>query len=80
MTPSERLRFLLARRGYTVADAADAAGMFRQQLWRIIAGKVPNPGILTVERIVEAVGASMHDLYPDQESTQNVLGGDQPIT
>lgn len=63
MTLPDRLRALLDRKGYSITDAADAAGMSRQQVHSIVSGKVPNPGITTVERIVEAVGATMAELY-----------------
>jgi DNA-binding phage protein len=54
----------------TVADlsvnsVAEMAGMERMQVYRIVQGKTPNPGILTVERIVEAAGGTMRELYDD---------------
>jgi DNA-binding phage protein len=59
-----RLRALLdARRGdrnYT--DVAHAAGLSRQNLWKILAGRNPNPKVETLRRILAAVGADLDDL------------------
>ena len=62
-----RLRALLDERGLSVAEAARDAGMHKQQLQAIVAGKVPNPGILTVARIVAAAGGTMHDVFCDPD-------------
>jgi transcriptional regulator with XRE-family HTH domain len=67
MTVSERLRRLLVRRNTTQSEVAEAAGMSRQQVGQIASGAVPNPGILTVERIVEAAGGTMIELYAEDE-------------
>lgn len=67
MTLSDRLRALLDRKGYSLADAADVAGMSRQQVHSIVSGKVPNPGILTVKRLVEAVGGTMGEVFPEDD-------------
>jgi transcriptional regulator with XRE-family HTH domain len=67
MTLSDRLRRMLADRGCSIREAATLAGMERQQVWRIVTGKVPNPGYLTVQRIVEAVGGTMKELHEDDE-------------
>jgi transcriptional regulator with XRE-family HTH domain len=65
MTLSDRLRRLLADRGCSIREAAALAGMENQQVWRIVTGKVENPGYLTVQRIVEAVGGTMAELAAD---------------
>ena len=67
LTLADRLRRLLNARGFTIYAAAEVAGMERQQAWRIVAGKTPNPGIVTVERLVAAIGATMNDLYADDD-------------
>jgi transcriptional regulator with XRE-family HTH domain len=66
MTLSDRLRALLRKKGFSANSAAEAAGMERQQVWRIVTGKTVNPGSLTVERIVEAVGGTMAELFEDE--------------
>lgn len=67
MTLSDRLQALLKRKGFTINAAAEVAGMERQQVWRICTGKVKNPGVLTVERIVTAVGGTITELYQEEE-------------
>lgn len=66
MTLSDRLQALLRRNGFNANSAAEAAGMERQQVWRIVTGKTVNPGIRTVERIVEAIGGTMAELFEDE--------------
>jgi transcriptional regulator with XRE-family HTH domain len=66
MTLSDRLRALIRRKGFTINSAAEAAGMERQQVWRIVTGKTVNPGILTVQRIVEAIGGTLGELFEDE--------------
>jgi transcriptional regulator with XRE-family HTH domain len=67
MTVAARLRRTLADTGHTVASVAEMAGMARQQVHPIVTGKIVNPGILTVERIVGAAGSSMVEFYRDAE-------------
>lgn len=67
MTLSDRLRRLLDERGCSIREAAQLAGMESQMLWRIVTGRTPNPGILTVERVVRAIGCKMTELYADEE-------------
>jgi transcriptional regulator with XRE-family HTH domain len=65
MTVAARLQRLLAKYDLSVNSVAEMAGMERMQVYRIVQGKTPNPGILTVERIVEAAGGTMRELYDD---------------
>lgn len=71
-----KLMELLELRGLPVARAAEMAGMTRQQLWRILQGDVPNPGILTVQNIVRSLGGRMKDLFDDGDL---VAGGMREI-
>jgi transcriptional regulator with XRE-family HTH domain len=66
VTLSDRLKRMLDDRGCTITEAAKLAGMESQQAWRIVTGKTTNPGILTVQRLVEAVGGTMADLFADE--------------
>lgn len=65
MTLAARLQRLFDRHHTTQTEVADAAGMARQQVGKIVSGAAKNPGILTVERIVEAAGGTMRELYED---------------
>lgn len=67
MTLADRLQRLLAGRGFSISETARAAGMEKQQLWRIVSGRNENPGIKTIERIVEAVGGTMAELFAEEE-------------
>lgn len=65
MTLSERLQRLLQARGVSINAAAERAGMERMQVYRIVQGKTTNPGVLTVQRIVEASGGTLGELFAD---------------
>ena len=67
MTLDERLLRMLDARGYSISEAAKAAGMEKQQVWRIVTGKNGNPGMVTVERIVAAIGGTMAELFADDD-------------
>lgn len=70
MTLPDRFRRLLAAHHLTIAELAEAAGMSRQAAWAIVTGKVENPTILTVERLVEAAGGTMQEFYADEDSAE----------
>lgn len=67
MTLADRLRRLLDARGFSITEAAKLAGMEKQQVHRIVAGKVKNPGVLTVQRLVEAIGCTLGELFADED-------------
>lgn len=67
MTLAERLRRLIAARGFSISEAAKLAGMEKMQAHRIASGANPNPGVLTVERLVAAIGATMGELFADED-------------
>jgi transcriptional regulator with XRE-family HTH domain len=66
MTLSERLRRMLDDRGCSISEVARIAGMQRQQVWRIVSGMNPNPSIQTIEKIVDAAGGTMAELFADE--------------
>lgn len=56
-------RVVDARKGYrTYTEIAEAAGMDKRVLSRILNGSVPDPRISTIEAILHAVGADLCDL------------------
>lgn len=57
-----RLRALIAARGLSVSEAARRAGMPQPNLARLLAGDRPNPGVLTVGRVLAAIAATWADL------------------
>ncbi|HEY2159267.1 MAG TPA: helix-turn-helix transcriptional regulator [Isosphaeraceae bacterium] len=66
MTIGERLEALIEQQGTSIADVARATEMERQTVWRIVTGQTPNPGILTIKKIVEAAGGTIFDLFPEE--------------
>lgn len=62
-----RLRRILDERGLSIAEVARDAGMHKQQVHMILSGKNPNPGVLTVARIIEAAGGTMAELFGDDD-------------
>jgi hypothetical protein len=67
---SRRLQRMLDDRGCTISETARLVGLTRQQVWRIVTGKNPNPEILTIYRLVVATGGSMGELFADEESEE----------
>jgi transcriptional regulator with XRE-family HTH domain len=68
MTLSDRLRRMLDDRGCSISEAARLARLEKQQTWRIVTGRNANPGIQTIQRLVEAVGGTMAELFADEEA------------
>ena len=60
-----KLMELIKNRNLTVARAAEMLNMSKQQLFRLIQGDVPNPGIFTLQDIVVGLGYRMTDLFDD---------------
>ena len=60
-----RLRELRASRGFTQAELARAARVTASYVWRLESGAVA-PGIDLVARLAKALGATVHDLLPDE--------------
>lgn len=67
LTLSDRLRRMLADRGFTISEAAKLAGMEKQQVHRIVSGKNPNPGIETLRKITDAMGGTLGELFADED-------------
>jgi transcriptional regulator with XRE-family HTH domain len=67
LTPpvSTRLRTMLDRKGYSIASAAESAGMSRQQLHQILSGKRARIEVGTLEKVVEAIGATLEELFKE---------------
>lgn len=65
---SRRLQALFDRQGFSISEAARTAGMQKQQVWLIVTGRNANPGVETVRKLVEAVGATLGELFADEES------------
>lgn len=63
---SRRLQALLARQGFSISEAARAAGMQKQQVWLIVTGRTADPHIGSVRKIAEAVGATLGELFADE--------------
>lgn len=60
-SPGAKLRRLVdrKRRGREYQEIAEAAGMDPRAFSRLLKGRVPNPGILTITAILKAIGATL---------------------
>lgn len=59
----DKIKSLRESRNWTLAEAADAAGMkSRQQWYDVESGRRENPTIDTVQRIAQALGVKIDDL------------------
>lgn len=67
MTLAQRLQRIILKYRMSQSNVADAAGMTRQQISRIINGSNAEPKLVTVERIVEAIGSTMVELYQQEQ-------------
>lgn len=67
ITPSERVACWFKLRGWSLQDAAEATGLHRQKLWRIVTGKQPPKGE-ELELIAERLGLTMAQFYGDPEA------------
>ena len=67
MTLARRLQAAIARHKVTKSQVAELTGISRQQLGKIVSGANPNPGILLVERIADAIGISVAELYGETD-------------
>lgn len=66
-TLATRLRRVLDARGCTVAEAARMAEVPRQTVHKIVSGENANPTVATLETIVTAIGATMGELFADED-------------
>ncbi len=60
-----RLRVAREQRGMTQKQAAEAAGIATDMISRLENGRYQSPGLRTILRIAEGIGASVGDLLPD---------------
>ena len=61
----KRLRSAREQRGMTQKSAAEAAGIATDMISRLENGRYQSPGLRTLFRIADGLGANLHDLLPD---------------
>jgi transcriptional regulator with XRE-family HTH domain len=61
----KRIRGARERRGMTQKEAAQAAGIATDMISRLENGRYQSPGLRTIVRIADGLGASVSDLLPD---------------
>jgi transcriptional regulator with XRE-family HTH domain len=61
----KRLRVAREQRGMTQKQAAQAAGIATDMISRLENGRYQSPGLRTLVRIADGIGASVTDLLPD---------------
>lgn len=64
---ARRLQKALDERGLSVSEAARMAAMQKQSCWLIVTGKNKNPGILTIQKLLDGIGATMSELYAPED-------------
>lgn len=62
----KRIRSAREMRGMTQRQAARAAGIATDMISRLENGRYQSPGLRTLVRIAEGLGASVNDLLPDK--------------
>ena len=60
-----RIRSAREQRGMTQKAAAEAAGIATDMISRLENGRYQSPGLRTLFRIADGLGANLHDLLPD---------------
>jgi transcriptional regulator with XRE-family HTH domain len=63
-----RVRVAREHRGMTQKEAAQAAGIATDMISRLENGRYQSPGLRTLMRIADGLGASVSDLLPDASS------------
>lgn len=64
----QRIRLAREQRGMTQKSAAEAAGVATDMISRIENGRYTSPGLRTILRIAEGLGAPLSDLLPENTS------------
>ena len=60
-----RVRVARGHRGMTQKEVAQAAGIATGMISRLESGRYQNPGLRTIMRIADGLGASVSELLPD---------------
>lgn len=61
-TVAERVKALMAQRGWSYAQLAGRAGIDPTTAWKIGTGKTPNPGSETLRKLSDALGVALSEL------------------
>lgn len=64
----KRLRIAREQRGMTQKQAAQAAGIATDMISRLENGRYQSPGLRTLVRIAEGLGATVTDLLPESSA------------
>lgn len=74
----ERLRELVRLSGKTQQEIADEGGLSLATVKKLLNGTTQNPGVDTLQRVLEPIGKSLSDLDPDFDALKTA-SGDQAI-
>jgi len=77
---ADRLIILMKRKGVPPSEVCRRISLNRQALWKILQGNTKNPGLLTIEQIVAAIGCTMTDYYNLKEDFDNGEPADEEAT
>lgn len=64
----ENLRVMMARRNWNQKRLAQEAGLSPLTVSRIISGDTKNPGVETLQKLVDAMGYTLKDLLDEGKS------------
>lgn len=68
----KRVRLAREHRGMTQKEAAQAAGIATDMISRLENGRYQSPGLRTLLRIADGLGASVSELLPDSSAEPQV--------
>lgn len=62
----QRLTHLFESRGFNGREVAERLGLERQQVYRIMNGRTADPRFSTIQKLVEATGATLGEFFADE--------------
>lgn len=74
-----RIRLAREQRGLTQKSAAEAAGVATDMISRIENGRYTSPGLRTILRIADGLGAPLADLLPENSSITTVSAAEHGL-
>ena len=82
MVNASRIEQLRQQKGYTLRELAERCQMEPANLTRILKGRVKGPRLTTLQRIAQALGVPVHELFCEStseaanEARERVLAGE----
>jgi repressor LexA len=64
-TLSENIRRLMKKKGMRQEDLADATGILRPNISRLLTSRTANPSLQAIESIAKALNVSVYELFKE---------------